>query len=305
MEQALFDSWHSYPRIYALGHNILSTLLEDDDVIIEEKLDGSQFSFGLFPDGLRCRSKGAILNILAPEKMFLLGVEAVKTLDLTPGWTYSGEYFQRPKHNTLAYDRIPKNHVMIFDIRTGQEKYLKPEEREAECKRIGLEPIPILARGRIDRLELFRELLDTVSCLGGQKVEGVVCKNYKKFGPDGKALMGKFVSEAFKEVHGPEWKSQNPTHADIKTILANKYKSAARWNKAIQHLKEAGKLSNEPKDIGILIPEVRRDLLEECKAEISEQLFDWAWPHIERACSAGLPDFYKELLLKRQFETEN
>ena len=55
-------SWHSYPSIYALGHRYLEELLLDP-VLVEEKVDGSQFSFGVFehPEGpeLRCKSKGA------------------------------------------------------------------------------------------------------------------------------------------------------------------------------------------------------------------------------------------------------
>ena len=41
------DSWHSFPSVYAVGHAALADLFLDD-VIVEEKVDGSQFSFGLF-----------------------------------------------------------------------------------------------------------------------------------------------------------------------------------------------------------------------------------------------------------------
>jgi hypothetical protein len=48
-----------------------------DPVIVEEKLDGSQFSFGRFGGELKCRSKGAQPNLFAPEKMFDIAVEVV------------------------------------------------------------------------------------------------------------------------------------------------------------------------------------------------------------------------------------
>ena len=55
----MMDSWHSYPQIYALGHRYITELLLDP-VLVEEKIDGSQFSFGVFEvEGehqLRCRS---------------------------------------------------------------------------------------------------------------------------------------------------------------------------------------------------------------------------------------------------------
>jgi hypothetical protein len=39
------SSWHSYSSIYALGHKALAELFMEP-VLIEEKVDGSQFSFG-------------------------------------------------------------------------------------------------------------------------------------------------------------------------------------------------------------------------------------------------------------------
>jgi hypothetical protein len=40
----------------------------------------------------------------------------------------------------------------------------------------------------------------------------------------------------------------------------------------------------------------------ECEEEIKEKLFAFAWPHIARMSTRGLPEWYKELLLKKQFE---
>ena len=51
------SSWHNYASIFALGHKALQELLWDD-VVIEEKVDGSQFSFGLIDGTLRFRPKG-------------------------------------------------------------------------------------------------------------------------------------------------------------------------------------------------------------------------------------------------------
>src|SRR5437899_3064493 len=108
------SSWHSYPNVYALGHRYVTDLLLDD-VIVQEKIDGSQFSFGKYTDlegkdWMRMRSKGAEINVLAPEKMFIKAVDYVYSIfdSLTPGWTYRGEYLAKPKHNALAYDRVPK-----------------------------------------------------------------------------------------------------------------------------------------------------------------------------------------------------
>lgn len=303
----MLDSWGSYPSIYSLGHRYVADILKDP-VLVEEKVDGSQFSFGLFQGDngpyLRCRSKGAELNIVAPEKMFQKGIEHVQSIQhlLQVGWTYRGEYLQKPKHNTLAYERIPNGHVILFDINTGIETYLDPVQKLQEANRIGLEVVPVLAAGLIESESTFRRCLDTVSCLGGQKIEGVVIKNYARFGVDKKVLLGKFVSEAFKETHSKEWKATNPTKNDIVEQLVQTLKTDARWHKAVQHLRERGELTDSPEDIGKLLKEVAIDVEKEEMNLIQTKLVEWAWPHIKRGITRRLPEWYKEQLLKLQFE---
>lgn len=302
-------SWHSYPSIYALGHRYVADLLKDP-VLVEEKIDGSQFSFGVFEGDegrfVRCRSKGAELNVIAPDNMFKKAVELVLSIQdqLHVGWTYRGEYLQKPKHNALAYDRVPKGHVILFDINTGHEEYLDVVQKAKEAERIGLEVVPVMAAGMIESAESFRTLLDNMSCLGGQKVEGVVIKNYARFGQDKKVLLGKFVSEAFKEVHAREWKAANPTMGDVISQLISSLKTDARWHKAVHHLRERGELEESPRDIGHLIKEVKEDIKKEEEDFIKQKLFEYAWPHLQRGVVGGLPEWYKEQLLKLQFERE-
>lgn len=263
----------------------------------------SQFSFGIYDGELKCRSKGVSQDPNGPDKLFLAACNVAKDLflrnKLKEGYMYSGEYLRSPKHNTLAYDRIPKNHIILFDVRSGHEKYLSYEELKIEAERLELEVVPLLYKGKVSNIvDMKDELLDKVSCLGGQKIEGFVVKNYSRFSTDGNAMMGKFVSEAFKEVHQTAWKDRNPQGKDFLQDLCEQYKTEARWNKAVQHLKERGALTQEPKDIGPLIKEVSNDILEECRDEIKEKLFKWAWPHIQRTSTRGLPEWFKEKLMR-------
>lgn len=312
----MITSWHSYPSIFALGHRALVDLLTVP-VLVEEKVDGSQFSFGRFhventngeawnPDELKVRSKGCAMIPDAPEKMFIKAVESVKSRwDLLhPGWTYRCEYLAKPKHNALTYDRVPNGHLIVFDVNTDHETYLSPVEKAVEAARIGLECVPLLFTGRLEKIEEFRAFLDTQSVLGGQKIEGVVVKplDYNLFGQDKKVVMGKFVSEVFKEVHAREWKASNPHSKDILSMLGDTYTSQARWNKARQHLQESGRLEGSPRDIATLMKEIPEDIKKECEAEIKEKLFAWAWPNIRRMTTQGVPEWYKDQLLRQQFE---
>lgn len=297
------DSWHSYPSIFNVGHRALETFFFGP-VLVQEKVDGSQFSFGVFGGELRCRSKGQQLVIDAPEKMFTLGVETAKALadTLHDGWTYRGEFFQKPKHNTLAYSRIPAQHVILFDINDGHESYLPYYAVVAEAQRLGLEVVPRVFEGSVSTTEQFKEYLERESILGGTKIEGVVAKRYDVFGPDKKCLFAKYVCDGFKELNSKEFRKSNPTRGDIVQGLIERYKTEPRWLKAVQHLREAGQIADSPADIGALMKEVQADIDKECRDEIAEALLRWALPQIKRASCSGLPQWYKDRLLSSQFE---
>lgn len=297
---------NSYPNIFAVGHRYLSELLLGN-VLVEEKVDGSQFSFGKFNGELRCRSKGQQIDPNAPEKMFAKAVNTVKEIadKLQDGWTYRGEFLSKPKHNTLAYSRVPIGNIIIFDIMTAPETYLDYLPKKSECERIGLECVPKFMFGELLSLDTLKEFLDTESVLGGVKIEGVVVKNYNRFGVDKKILLGKFVSESFKEIHGKDWKLRNPTHSDIKESIIESLKTEARWNKAVQHLRDSGSLEGSPRDIPLILKEINQDIIKECEVEIKELLFKWAWKDVSRGIIRGVPEWYKEQLAQSQFAVCN
>lgn len=285
----------SYPSIYALGHKAIHELF-DGPVVVEEKVDGSQFSMGRLNGELHCRSKGQVLHVAAPEKMFASAVATATTRALREGWVYRCEYLQKPKHNTLAYDRVPPFNLIVFDVMVGPETYLDPAQKLDECCRIGLQCVPLFHHGLVPDPEKLREWLVRESILGGVKIEGVVVKNYNRFGLDKKILLGKFVSSEFKEKHQGEWKKSNPSAGDFIAFLTAQFKTDARWRKAVQHLREAGKLTDTPKDIGPLLVELGDDIEREEGAAIKEALFKHFWPQIRRGTSAGFAEFYKKEL---------
>ncbi len=308
-------SWHTYPSIFNLGHRYIEDLLKDD-VLVEEKIDGSQFSFGVFGTSgvadpltldVRCRSKGQDIDVHNPEKMFTKAVEWImdNQTNFHPGWTYRCEFLGKEKHNTLNYDRVPNNNLIVFDINDGEESYLNYIDKHNEAERIGLECVPCLFHGLLSDMNYVKALMDLPSVLGGTKIEGVVIKNYARFGQDKKVLMGKHVSEAFKEEHSNAWRKSNPTGGDIILQIGGKYCHPGRWSKAVQHLRDAGRLEDSPKDIGLLIKEVPEDVMRECAMEINEELMKWAWPKIRREITRGLPGWYKEQLLEKQFVVED
>jgi hypothetical protein len=290
----------SYPKVWNIGHPSMSELFLDN-VHVQEKVDGSQFSFGLDADGvLQFRSKGAEVYPQAAG-MFTEGVREVQEVArlLTPGIIYRGEYLRKPKHNALAYSRVPHRHTILFDIHcvgTTETNLLR------EADRLGMEVVPTLFIGRVDNAQRLFDFLNTESVLGGVKIEGVVVKNYGRYHMQtGDPLFGKLVSEAFKEQHSTSWKQQNPTKADIIAGLTSALRCERRWEKACERLRDIGVLESDPRDIGRLIHSVQADVEEECAAEIKDALFKWAWPQIKRRVAAGLPEWYKRRLAESAF----
>ena len=295
----------SYSKVHTFGHREVRDIL-DGNIVIQEKVDGSQFSFGLLDGKLRCRSSGQEIFIDNPEKMFARAVETVKSIShlLAPGWVYRGEYLQKPKHNTLAYDRVPANHIILFDVMTGVESYLTPEELATEAQRIGLESVPCFyaGPGNVDGLapRPFHDFLERESVLGGVKIEGVVIKNYRKFTDDGKLAKAKIVSEEFKERHRGQWKIANPGPGDLVQEIATELRTDARYRKAVQHLRERGEILFGPEDIGKLLKELGTDLHAEESEHIKQVLFKHFWPKIQRAVCSGFPNWYKDVYLPEQ-----
>jgi len=302
---------HGYPKILALGHRYLDDLFKDP-VLVEEKVDGSQFSFGKDDQGnLFFRSKGAELFPPITDKLFKAAVEYIESVKdkVRPGYVYRGEVLRTEKHNALAYGRVPKHNVIIFDIDIGIEKYIEYSQKKDLAEELDLEVVPALATYQtVTNVEDLKQLLNTESCLSSElvrpKIEGIVIKNYNKFGKDGKALMGKWVREEFKEMASKNWKNTNPGKQDMIETLIDVYRTETRWNKSIQHLREEGKLQNDPKDIGILLAEIQKDVHTECSEEIKEKIFKWAWKKISRGITRGFPEHYKKRLAEAMFEKE-
>jgi len=296
-----------YSSPFNLGHKMLAKLFDCERIIVQEKIDGSQFSFGIVDGELECRSRNQKV-ILDDAGMFDLGVATVKDLAkrglLIDGYTYRGEYLRKPKHNTLVYDRVPKGNIILFDIDRGDQDYLLYGDAIALAHSMDLEFVPTWECEGKPPVEMLEEWMQHKSMLGNTTIEGLVFKNYDEYGRDSKVLMGKYVSDKFREVHDGDWKKRNPGDKAFVAVLVEQYATEARWTKAVQHLSEAGELENDPRDIPKLLKEVNRDVFEECEQEIRDKLFKHFWKQISRGLTRGLPEWYKETLMEGALSDE-
>jgi hypothetical protein len=277
-------------------------------VEVTEKVDGSQFVFGLGDDGaLTIRSKGQVLDAENVPGMFLSGYRYVLGLHeqnrLVPGVTCWCEYLDKPKHNTIAYERTPTNGLMLFGAAVGGEFLDDAGERQGLADALGIDAAPVLETGSVppslDVPAWLDKLLDTDSYLGGSKIEGVVIKNYARTVMVGDVALplvsGKYVSEAFKERHQKRWRSEETRGGRWASVMAS-FRTEARWEKAVQHLRDDGRLTDAPQDIGMLIKEVVRDITDECEADIRDALWREFKGELFKESTRGLPEWYKRRL---------
>ena len=294
-----------YSSPFNLGHKALAKLFDCESVIVQEKIDGSQFSFGIINGEIECRSRNQQV-ILDDAGMFDKAVATAIDLAqqglLIEGYKYRGEYLMKPKANTLVYDRVPKGNIILFDIDRGDQDYLPYEDAIVLADSMDLEYVPSWECEGKPTVEMLETWMQKKSVLGNTTIEGLVFKNYDEYGRDSKVLMGKYVSDKFREVHDKDWKKRNPGDKAFVAVIIEQYATEARWMKTVQHLREAGELENEPRDIPKLFKEVSGDVLEECEQEIRDKLFKHFWKQIARGLTRGLPEWYKELLAEEMLD---
>lgn len=291
---------YAYPKIYTLGSKEVQGIL-DGPVEVTEKVDGSQIGFGVIDGELVIRSKGALINHVMPPKMFRSAVAYIISIKdwLDPELYYYGECLETPRHNKLKYERVPKHNIALYGVKDGNS-YLGHFNVELEAARLGFDPVPLL----IDNLRVtpddLEELLKTTKSFFGGEIEGLVIASDKP-GLHEPFMQAKLVRPEYKEV---KVRGGNRTPAPKGSIEETvqeafaAFRTEARWDKAIQHLREDGKIAGSNTDIGPLIKEIQKDLLEEEGEYIKEMLWTLYRKRFLTTVVDGFPQYYQERLLE-------
>lgn len=299
----------SYGKIWSFG-NPLTSYLVGSDVVVEEKIDGSQLSCMVKGGALYVRSKGAEIHLGAVPDLFGPSVRQLQDIfaagELREGYVYRFEAMKGPKHNVITYGRAPVGNVVLLDVdTTGQQTYMTPDQKRGEADHLGVECVRTMFAGKLERSSQLDQFLNTESQLGGVHAEGIVIKPVvAEYYTDGKRICGKLVTEAFKETHTKTWVPDRPDRMDIIDKIVEAVSTPVRWEKAVQRLAEAGTLANEAKDIGPLIGIVARDVEEECEDEIKAMLWASFRKEVIRKSTSGIPQWYKTRLAKSVFSED-
>jgi len=292
-----------YPKIFALGTSYVQDIFSGS-VEVTEKLDGSQFGFGKINGELHFRSKGRELHPEVLDKMFKPPIDYITSVSsvLPDNTVFYGEILNKPKHNVLTYDRTPKNNIALFGCCDASSHTLFScyDTLLKWAIMFDVDAAPLIYEGSLKTYLDVMNLMDRDSYLGGTKVEGLVVKNYTQAfllgGQPIPFMAGKLVSERFKEV-AKGWSKDNTSKGKWTTFVES-FKTEARWEKAVQHLRDNGKLTVSLKDIGPIIKEAQTDIAAEEKENIKDFLWNNFGHDIIRNATAGIPQWWKEKLLK-------
>lgn len=292
----------SFPKIWHLGSPEAENVFKGE-VEVTEKIDGSQFSFGRTMAGdFVMRSKGVQIFPGSEPKMFKATVEFALSVaaKIMPGTFIYGESVTAPRHNTLTYGRVPLGSFMIFGVKANDTWESRHLALVALAADLGCEAVPLLHQGTVDSLEKLNELLALDSVLGGEKIEGVVIKNFSQLAASAysRECFAKLVREGFKERNAVNFPKKKDTMSDF----IEQFRSESRWNKVIQHMREDGQLEGSPRDIGKLIVAVQEDLIREEEQFIRKALFDMFRKQIAGTAIKGLPEYYKNKLAESAFK---
>lgn len=246
-----------FDKIRRLGKDEGATFKDDEDVVIQEKIDGANFRVWTDEYGLRFGSR----QIIFPHEndptwegygAFTRAVDYIKENKhkIQPGYLY---YFEAMIKHTIKYDFDKHPAAILFDvydIEAGEYLpsrdiygYLFQATPEIHCGKYGMwnQVIPESAFGKV-------------------QAEGVVIKSlepsYDSFGNIHRA---KIVTDAFKEENREVFGSAN----DKESAFVMKFTTTARIDKHINHLSDAMNKAPEPQWVPILTYNITKDICDE------------------------------------------
>lgn len=312
-------TFSKYLEIPHLGEVLEDDITYGNHFIMEEKIDGSNFRFGISKErGIMVGSKNTDLTETNPQ-MFKPAVDWVyreetqKALDnilnrVNPkadDIIFYGEFLAKPHHNTLNYERVPWHNIILFDM-TINGVYQEFNVLFDYAYLLGLEIVPVLKTKEsmftVD--ELRQTVNSTMSVLGSVPIEGVVVKSYDSrmhIRKHDYPYMIKYVRDEFKELNKSNWKQQKADENPVNHIL-NAINREKVWEKVKQHAQDDGKLEGRMQDMRVLIDYLSTDIEHQWKEAIKEELWTVFQREIQSRMTKGFPDWYKKSLIEKESE---
>lgn len=262
-------NFEEYHKIHRYGHEENQTIFvsPDDEIVIEEKIDGANFRFMAKDERIIFGSHHSSIGDDTQEigGNFKRSVdfirEKTKGKKLPEGLIFYGESCHR---HSIHYDWENMPPYLGFDIK-GENGYLNYPEKQKIFEELGLPMVPLLGSFKANEiLEKFGTIeeknIPKSKYYPGQ-AEGIVIKNYSS------QIMAKFVTDKFKEVNRDAFGIAKRYAEDDSEKLVAQYCTNARIDKQIFKLIDEGQELDMPL-MRFLPKRVIEDMYEENWKEI-------------------------------------
>lgn len=191
-----------------LSNQEIATLLQDE-VLIEEKLDGANLGISLDSQNeLRAQNRGQYLpqpfsGQFSRLNSWLGQHGEILKQTLTPELILFGEWCAA--RHSLDYNQLPDWFLLfdVYDRKAG--KFWSVERRNALAQALNFTTVPLLKRTRITCDQLVQLLDDTQSRYRNGKVEGIVIRSDSPLWCENRA---KLVNREFVQAIEDHWRSR-------------------------------------------------------------------------------------------------
>lgn len=191
-----------------LSNQEIATLLQDE-VLIEEKLDGANLGISLDNQNeLRAQNRGQYLpqpfsGQFSRLNSWLGQHGEILKQTLTPELILFGEWCAA--RHSLDYNQLPDWFLLfdVYDRKAG--KFWSVERRNALAQALNFTTVPLLKRTRITCDQLVQLLDDTQSRYRNGKVEGIVIRSDSPLWCENRA---KLVNREFVQAIEDHWRSR-------------------------------------------------------------------------------------------------
>lgn len=235
-------TFHKYPKIKILGSDENKYILSDpdDEIIVEEKIDGANFrALPIWDEekntyrivyGSRNQSIGDSASPIGGT--WSRAVEYLNDVLLPFASPLRDHilYFEYTIPHTLSHDweNIPV--VIGLDIMDPDGRMVDYDDKLIIFSQLGISPAPLIYRGSVKHFVMMTDDDIPQSKFGLHQAEGIVIKNYTR------QLMAKFVRAQFKESNSKVFgKPKSAVSGDVDRLISS-YCTNPRIDKKIFQL---------------------------------------------------------------------
>jgi len=233
-----------YHKIHQLGHEDNVEIFHDvdDDIYIEEKVDGGNFRVmlrdGIITLGTRTQQVGTIHDEGVGKqwnRTFQFLKETLSGAVLPEAYIFYGEAMVRHSIN-YDWDRTPP--FLGFDVglvRDDENRdFLPYDEKKRLFEELGLPMVPLIEVVKAGKIQKITDDDLPQSAFYDGPVEGLVYKNYSK------GIFAKYVSDKFKEVNRETFGGGKKHQENDDGKIVAQYCTNARIEKQIFQLLDKG-----------------------------------------------------------------